>query len=62
MTEVENSKAKTAKGEGTAKPCVSCKRVVPLSPDKGGRFCQKCLERSREGNLDAMYDDIGGPG
>ncbi len=54
---------KTAETDVTARPpCLSCQGSVHRSRERGARFCQTCLDRSQMKNLNALYDDIGGPG
>ena len=46
--------------EGSA--CAACGSEQHLSLERGVPFCAECLERSRQANLDELYDDLGTPG
>ena len=63
MMKEENQRTNRNALAGNARPpCLSCSRPVRMSRERGARFCSACQERSQMKNIDALYDDIGGPG
>ena len=62
MEEEKQNRKKPALACTGRPPCLSCPSPVRMSRERGARFCSACLERSKMKNIDALYDDIGGPG